>query len=106
MDLYSAVVTTTPFLLVALLVDLRAFGPAPGRTKRVERSHDRRTDRQVLLSLGVGFAAALLGLAFEQDNVFLRSVATVGLGIGAALVFVIMWRDIEGLYAGRRQGGD
>jgi hypothetical protein len=104
MDLYSAVVTTTPFLLVALLVDLRAFGPTPRRTKRVERSYDRRTDRQVLLSLGVGFAAALLGLALEQDNLYLRSVATVGLGIGAALVFVILWRDIEDLYTNRQQG--
>jgi len=67
-DLYGAVVTTTPFLLLALLVELRAFGPAASRSKRTERRRDRKTDLQVLLFLAVGFTAALIGLVTEVNH--------------------------------------
>jgi hypothetical protein len=97
-DLYGAVVTTTPFLLVALLVEARAFGPAPGRTRRAERRHDRRTDLQVLVFLAIGFGSALVGLMLEIDHWSLRSVAGAGLAVGASMIFVILWRDINDLY--------
>ena len=99
MDLYNAVVTTTPFLLVALLVDLRVFGPMASRRTRVERRYDWRTDRQVVIFLGFGFASALLGLATGWDNGYLRCAAAVGLAVGAMIVFFALWRDIETLYA-------
>ena len=98
MELYGAVVTTTPFLLVALLVELRAFGPAAGRSKRIERRRDRKTDLQVLLFLAVGFTAALIGLMTKVDHWALRLLAGGALGIGALIIFVVMWRDIERLY--------
>lgn len=84
--LYSAVVTTVPLLLLALVAaDSPIFGPASD-TRR-GRWTDGFFDAIVLLRLAGGFARAVLGLALV-DPPDLRWPAGGGLALGTVGAFV------------------
>lgn len=86
-DLYAAVVTSVPFLLLALVAtDLPVFGPAKGGSRR-SRRWDAITDGFALSSLALAFGLSLIGLSMEDPPDF-RSIAAGGLALGAAGVFL------------------
>lgn len=82
-DLYSATITSVPFLLLALLTERSlVLGPGPGHQSARSRRLDAAADAILLLLLLVAFISALIGLALPPAP-DLRLPAAAGLGAGA-----------------------
>lgn len=86
-QLYGAVVTSVPFLLLILVAETRAFGPALKEGDLAMKLSDALADAFMLIALAVAFTASLWGLAVD-DPPDLRFPAALGLFLGAALAFV------------------
>jgi len=98
MDLYAAMVTTAPFLLLALLAEVKIFGPAAGSSRRRQRREDYRTDRSIVGFLGLGFFASLIALSAQLDHLVLRLAAAVPLGLAAFVLGAAVLRSIRRAY--------
>jgi hypothetical protein len=100
-DLYSAVVTSVPFLLLGVLAtDTDVFGPGPVETRRGRRV-SAATDAAALLLLACALLASIFELSLSRDDALARSLAGYGLGIGALLVFGHVGVRVALLYRGR-----
>jgi len=97
-DLCAAMVTTAPFLLLALLAEVKIFGPAAGSSPRRQRREDHKTDRSIVGFLGLGFFASLFALATELDHPVLRVAAAVPLGLAAFVLGAAVLRSIRTAY--------
>jgi hypothetical protein len=86
-QLYAAVLTSVPFLLLALVAETKVFGPAPQGKHRRHHRWDAILDTIMLVALLVAFGSALWGLAVDEPP-DLRLPAAYGLGLGALAAFV------------------
>jgi hypothetical protein len=98
MDLYSATVTSVPFLLLAVLgVELPIFGPAQGDSARGRRLSGAG-DLLAIVLLAAAFAAGVVALALGIDTSVTRQLAGYGLGLGGLMVFTLALARVLRLY--------
>lgn len=97
MDLYSAAVTSVPFLLLGVLADLSVFGPRRGSSRRAQR-WDGLVDVFALLFLAAAFGSSLWALYEGRGSQFAREVTASGLALGGVMVVVMAFGKILALY--------
>jgi len=96
-QLYGAVLTSVPFLLLALVAETQVFGPAPNDRSRWQRRGAAALDTVMLVAMFVAFAASLWALTVG-DPPDLRLPAAYGLGLAALAAWVHAAGRVWSLY--------
>lgn len=104
MELYAAVVTSVPFLLLSLIALERSiFGPVQGDTSRGRRLN-QAGDVCALVVLAVAFGTSTLCLVQGWDTQPTRSVAGYGLALGGLMAFALTLGRVLSMYRPTQSG--